>query len=83
MKLQYYRSGQDRNEPKATIHTYAETDEGIFPMCGYGWNRSNGNALSIFRGSPGTRGDCKLCKKNIEAGKAPVMNGFPHKTKWL
>lgn len=82
--VDFYRSGQDRNEPGATSHTYAEmTDGNLYPMCGYGWNRHNGDALSIFRGSPGTFGDCKLCKKNLEAGKPPVMDGWPHKTKWL
>jgi hypothetical protein len=80
----YYRSGQDRNEERALSHTYAEmTDGNLWPMCGYGWNRSGGTRLSIWRGSPGTEGDCKLCRKNIAAGKPPVTNGFPHKTKWL
>ncbi len=84
MKIAYYRSGQDRNEPSALSHTYAETDDGdLWPMCGYGWNRSGGHRLSIFRGTPGTEGDCKLCRKNVAAGKPPVVDGFDHKTKWL
>lgn len=83
-KVAFYRSGQDRNEDDALSHTYAETFAGhLWPMCGYGWNRSNGNRLSIFRGSPGTEGDCKLCAKNIAAGKRPLHKGWPHKTKWL
>jgi len=79
-----YRSGEDRNEGHALSHTYAMMEDGgLYPMCGYGWNRSNGTRFSIFRGSPGTEGDCKLCRKNVAAGKSPVIDGFPHKTKWL
>jgi hypothetical protein len=78
-----FRAGDDRNEPYARSHTYAETADGLFPMCGYGWNRSNGESFSIFRSSLGTEGHCKLCRKNLSDGKAPVEQGFPHKTKWL
>lgn len=79
-----YRSGSDRNEEHALTHTYAMiSDGGLLPMCGYGWNRSGGTRYSIFRGSPGALGDCKLCLNNIAAGKPPVADGFPHKTKWL
>ena len=82
--IAFYRSGQCRNEPNALSHTYAEMDDGeLYPMCGYGWNRSDGHRLSIFRGSPGTQGDCKLCAKNVAANKPPVMDGWPHKTKWM
>lgn len=81
----YYISGQDRNEPRALSHTYAvlKDDNAYYPMCGYGWNRSHGERLSIFRGSPDTEGDCKVCRANVLAKRQPVMNGFPHKTKWL
>lgn len=80
----FYRSGTDRNNQSALSHTYAEMSDGeLWPMCGYGWNRSDGERFSIFRGSPGTRGHCKLCEKNIALGRAPVIDGFPHKTKWL
>ena len=78
-----YRSGQCRNDPNAKDHTYVETDEGLLPMCGYGWNRSNGERFSIFRGSPGTEGACKLCQKNVAANKSPIKLGFPHPTRWL
>jgi hypothetical protein len=79
-----YRSGQDRNEPNALAHTYAMMSSGnLWPMCGYGWNRSNGARFSIFRSSPGTEGDCKLCAKNVAADKRPMHRGFAHKTKWL
>jgi hypothetical protein len=83
-KVAFYRSGQDRNEPNALSHTYAEmTDGELWPMCGYGWNRSGGHRLSIFRGSPDTEGDCRLCRRNVAASKPPVTVGFDHKTKWL
>jgi hypothetical protein len=83
-KVNFYRAGQDRNEDRALTHTYAETVAGnLFPMCGYGWNRSNGTRLSIFRGSPGTEGDCLICRRNVAAGKRPVHRPWPHKTKWL
>lgn len=55
----------------------------LYPMCGYGWNRSNGQSYSIFRGNKSARGTCKLCMRNLEAGKNPVIEGFPHKTKWI
>lgn len=82
-EIHYYRSGQCRNDDNALMHTYVETSEGLFPMCGYGWNRSDGTRFSIFRGSPGTTGDCKICARRIAAGLPPVMDGFPHKTRWL
>lgn len=79
-----YRSGQDRNEDHRTSHTYAMMEDGeLWPMCGYGWNRSGGSRFSILRGAPGTEGECKLCGRNVAAGKPPVFNGFEHKTKWL
>jgi hypothetical protein len=79
-----YRAGDDRNDAKATSHTYAMmADGGLWPMCGYGWNRSNGTHFSIFRGSPGTEGDCKLCCANVAAKRPPVMHGYPHNTRWL
>lgn len=83
-RIAFYRSGQCRNDPKALSHTYAETVAGgLYPMCRYGWNRSNGHRLSVFRGAPGTQGDCKLCGRNVAAGKRPVHRGFTHKTRWI
>ena len=79
-----YRSGQDRNESNAFTHTYAMTAAGnLWPMCGYGWNRSDGTAFSIFRGSPGTEGDCIICQRNVRFGRRPLHEGWLHKTKWL
>jgi hypothetical protein len=79
-----YRSGQDRNEDGVLSHTYAMMDDGeLWPMCGYGWNRDGGHRYSIFRGSPGTEGECLLCRRRVAAKKPPIIDGFPHKTKWL
>ncbi len=79
-----YRAGLCRNEDRALSHTYAMMSNGdLYPMCGYGWNRSDGHGFSILRQEPGTQGDCKLCGKNVAAGKEPVYDGFDHKTKWL
>lgn len=83
-KVLYYRCGQDRNEPDSMSHTYAQTAAGhLWPMCGYGWNRSGGHSFSIFRGTPGTQGACILCFRNVRDGKRPLHRGWPHKTKWL
>ena len=79
-----YVEGICRNEPDAVrSHLYAKTEEGLFPMCGYGWNRSNGKRWSIFRGHRSEKGTCKLCLKNVKDKKSPVVNGWIHKTKWI
>lgn len=83
-KVVGYRSGSDRNEEHALSHTYAMTAAGgLWPMCEYGWNRSDGTRFSILRGSPGTEGDCKLCQRAVAEGKRPVVRARGHKTKWL
>lgn len=83
-KVLYYRAGHDRNNERALSHTYAETAAGkLWPMCGYGWNRSNGKGFSILRGAPGTEGDCLLCRKAVAEGKRPTTRGITHKTRWL
>lgn len=79
-----YRSGQCRNDPNAMSHTYAMMSDGeLWPMCRYGWNRSDGESFSIFRGSPGTQGACILCARNVAAKKPPIYKGSTHKTRWL
>lgn len=76
--------GMCRNDQHAVrSHLYAKIDGEYYPMCGYGWNRSDGDGFSIFRGHQSARGTCKLCKRNVEAGKSPVKDGWPHSTKWL
>jgi len=81
----YYRSGQCRNDEKALSHTYAQmTDGKLWPMCGYGWNRSNGTSFSIFRGAPDTEGDCLICRRRVAAQKPPLTDGgIRRKTRWL
>jgi len=57
---------------------------GYLPMCRYGWNRSDGEGYSIFRGHTGARGLCRTCLKRAEAG-LPGVKAKPgsHKTKWI
>ncbi len=78
-----YRSGSDRNEENRKSHTYVEVDGDIYPMCSYGWNRSDGYGFSILRGPYGSEGTCLRCQANLRAGKAPVMKPWSHPTKWL
>ncbi len=79
------RWAADRNNPdEARVHAYVEVSgRGLLPMCGYGWNRSNGHRFSILRGYGSRRGRCKLCEKNVAQKKEPVVDGFEHKTRWL
>ena len=80
-----YIIGADRNNPdEARAHYYARTKAGHYwPMCDYAWNRSDGAAFSILRGHSSARGICKLCEKNIDDNRRPVINPRPHKTKWI
>lgn len=84
-KVVDYIEGVCRNEPNASrSHLYASTVAGnLWPMCDYGWNRSNGSRFSIFRGWSSSRGTCKICEANVDAGKRPVVRARPHKTRWL
>lgn len=84
-KVINYISGADRNTPElARSHMYAETAAGnLWPMCDYGWNRSNGERFSILRGWGSPKGECKICRRNIENNKRPVIKPFAHKTRWL
>lgn len=81
-----YIEGMGRNpgEQYGRSHLYADTDDGLLPMCPYGWNRSHGEAFSIFRGHSGSRGTCKICLRRAAAGLPPVDAQFEHhRTKWL
>lgn len=82
-----YVEGMCRNEQhKVRSHLYKDMDgkgTNLYPMCGYGWNRSDGDSYSIFRGNHSNRGTCKLCLKNREAKKPPLKDGWKHKTRWL
>ena len=65
-------------------HLYAVNEEhDHVPMCIYGWNRSDGERLSILRGSSGARGLCKICERRAREGLPPITGGAEHKTKWL
>lgn len=77
--------GRNPGEEKNHSHLYAVDDNGDYlPMCRYGWNRSNGEAFSIFRGWRGRKGLCRMCKKKAEKNLPPVeAKENSHKTKWL
>lgn len=82
--IAFLREGRCRNNDQALSHTYAEMKDGdLWPVCGFGWNRSGGARFSIFRGAPGSEGDCKLCARRIGLKLPPVTKSFPHKTIWL
>lgn len=76
--------GRNPGEDKNHSHLYAEDGDSYLPMCTYGWNRSNGEAFSIFRGHRGGRGLCARCAARRAAGLPPVeARAGSHKTKWL
>lgn len=78
--------GADRNEPDGCKeHAYSgeNYNELDAPMCGYGWNRSNGHRFSILRNYGSVRGRCAICRRRIEAGLQPIVDGWTHPTKWL
>ena len=85
IELRGYITGVDRNNPdEARAHLYAETADGhLWPMCDYGWNRSGGDRFSILRGWTSARGLCRICQRRAAAGLAPVLQGRPHRTRWL
>lgn len=54
----------------------------LLPMCIYGWNRSNGFGFSILRNNTLACRECRLCRKNVNAGKPPT-EPREHRTAWL
>lgn len=79
--------GRNPGEELQHSHLYVQVSENpvaYLPMCRNGWNRSDGEAFSIFRGHRGARGLCKNCAKRAAAG-LPGVESVPgsHKTKWL
>lgn len=80
-----YLTGVDRNNPdQARSHLYATTAAGhLWPMCDYGWNRSDGARFSILRGWTSKRGQCRLCEARRASGRRPVIRARPHPTRWL
>lgn len=80
-----YVLGADRNNPnEAKAHWYVADAEGeLWPMCDYGWNRSNGQSFSILRGWDSRRGICSICEKRGKENLPPIFTAKEHKTKWL
>ncbi|MGI9485433.1 MAG: hypothetical protein ACR2RF_06035 [Geminicoccaceae bacterium] len=84
MSEREFVEGMCRNDQDAArSHFYERVDGDYWPMCGYGWNRSDGHAFSIFRGHRSMRGTCKICLRNIAADKPSLKEGWEHPTKWL
>lgn len=76
--------GRNEGEDKQHSHLYALTEKGDYwPMCIYGWNRSDGESFSILRGHAGRKGLCKICQKRKDKGLDPIYKGANRKTKWL
>lgn len=86
--------GRNEGEDKQHSHLYEitrkidpKTGQGYnqyLPMCRHGWNRSDGESFSIFRGHRGDKGLCKTCERRRKQG-LPGVESKPnsHKTKWL
>lgn len=85
LKVIDYIIAADRNNPdEARAHWYAITeDHDYWPMCIYGWNRSDGDSFSILRGNGSARGVCKVCQIRKEKKLEPIFYPTRHKTKWL
>lgn len=77
--------GRNPGEEKQHSHLYALDDRGDYtPMCVYGWNRSDGERFSIFRGHSGSKGLCKTCLKRAQHNLHGVeAKENSHKTKWI
>lgn len=79
-----YIEGMDRNDQdKVVSHIYKGTfyDPGL-PMCLRGWNRSDGERYSIFRGNTSAKGTCRVCLRRALKGLDGVESR-PRKTKWI
>ena len=76
--------GRNTGEELQHSHLYEIKKDGYLPICIYGWNRSDGQAFSIFRGHTGARGLCEICRKRAAAGKHGISwRKAKHKTKWI
>jgi len=77
--------GRNPGEGNNHSHLYAiDVNGDLWPMCIYGWNRSDGERFSVLRGYVGKRGLCKICSKRAKEEKPPVIDAVDsHKTKWL
>jgi hypothetical protein len=79
-----YIVGMDRNnQDKVVSHLYRGThqDPGL-PMCARGWNRSDGESYSIFRGQISEKGICQICYRRAVLGLAGVESR-KRKTRWI
>ncbi len=84
-KISHMIHGMDRNEPNAVTHIYAcfpDEMSPFAPMCARGWNRSDGQGFSIFRGNVGNNGVCLVCRRREANGLMPIKR-LKRKTKWL
>lgn len=73
--------GRNPGEELQHSHLYLVDGDDYWPMCIYGWNRSDGARFSIFRGHQGERGLCAICHKR-RAAELPPVKEASHKTKW-
>lgn len=81
-----YVEGMDRNDQHTIVsHIYAGPSyhELVGPLCARGWNRSDGDGFSIFRGNRSNKGTCKVCQRRKADGKGPMLNPKPRKTKYI
>ncbi len=76
-------TGMDRNDDHVVTHLYSGDfgDPGE-PYCVRGWNRSDGEGYSIFRGNVSDAGICRICRRRYDAGLPPVPSRY-RKTKWI
>lgn len=81
-----YIEGLDRNDQHLVAHLYACPPKKLYdpfaPMCARGWNRSDGESFSIFRGDVGAAGICQVCQRRADA-KLPPVRIADRKTKWI
>jgi hypothetical protein len=82
-KVVGYRAGEDRNprtydwRPKAS-HTYAMMADGeLWPMCGYGWNRSDGHALLNIAAASRHRRQLQAVRQKCSSGQASSDGWLP------
>lgn len=75
--------GRNPGEEKGRSHLYLLEDGEYTPMCEFGWNRSDGERFSIFRGWRGHRGLCRTCSNRAEKGLEPIREARGHKTQWI
>jgi hypothetical protein len=73
--------GRNPGEETGRSHLYRLPD--YMPMCEWGWNRSDGERYSIFRGHRGAKGCCRTCLKRAEAALPAIYEAKGHPTRWI